>query len=544
MLHKKNTNYQFPLDVDSIADFKSFDEHFSLPEKPEKLYKLRDDLFDAFFNVVATCKDQDIKRILLIRAKSPFDYVRLFSFVRIKAYAENIGFKIKNSQKSVFYHTSSLADSPFGRGQCIERIKTPSSMSALKARFRNLLYNVKVNGSLFYFFNSFHNGRRIANTNPGSLDMIYLRKLNKSFFLLNEAELGVLEGKWVENNSDFEKKFSGLSDTIANNMISVARSHGIYPSDEDASVLRKLTLTSLQYALLDFYNVSQSFAEKIGPCQLMAGTNCGYFNRMSAAANRVLGGENTAFAHGNEVGRIRDMRIETSLVDAFATYNAQAVSDVYSCLQKYTQPEIATPKIISVDDGRLLEFWQKQSKKAAPKKVRTIMMVGFPFDINMNMDKTFPDIYYLDMEMKLAKPLLNEGFRILYKIHPESLGIPRLNEFLATLKSFLGPGFDVVLDRFENVIDMADAFLFPFTSTTTFNFALCTNKKVVAIDFDEFVRPFSNEARALLAKSCTIIPHTFDNNNRLSFDTDLLVGTFKSCAPDPNTSFQEKYIFP
>ena len=112
----------------------------------------------------------------------------------------------------------------------------------------------------------------------------------------------------------------------------------------------------------------------------------------------------------------------------------------------------------------------------------------------------------------------------MYKKHPDGKLRGREVHFI--------DGVHVVYDRFENVMDEADAFVFYHTYTTTLGPALCTNKPIVYIDggWEKWIP----QVRQAFSKRCHIVPAFFDNRNRLLFDPEALSDALKPSERDQN----------
>jgi hypothetical protein len=335
-----------------------------------------------------------------------------------------------------------------------------------------------------------------------------------------------------------------LSSELVSSACFVAKRHGINVPEQAVDAMKNSTLKNLNVALDDIIVAKPEFRNRIGSCLLLGGTNCGYFNRLASILNRRNGGEVVVFPHGNEVGKIRDYRMETSLATEFATYNPQSVKDITKSVQSFAPLHGNVPRMSSLGTRMFNELWKREKDKKLPDKIESVMFIGFAFSINYNLDKTFPDLAYFHTELKIARILAKAGYKVLYKVHPDSISsVPNMMEILARIGDELGDLFKVVVGPFEETMHSADAFLFSYTSTTTFNWALCTRKSVVLIDFDEFVRPHSKEALDLLSKRCKIIEHSFDDKNMLVFDEASFLRAFTDKPSDPDMGFAEKYLF-
>jgi len=149
----------------------------------------------------------------------------------------------------------------------------------------------------------------------------------------------------------------------------------------------------------------------------------------------------------------------------------------------------------------------------------------------------FPDLFDLDLEMRLIQVLQKTGYTILYKVHPD--GLNRHINF----HDYFGSNVVIVRKSFEETMDRADAFVFYFCATTTFPWAMLSNKPVIYINCDDGEQQFRN-AFALVRKRCAVIEGEFDERNRFIFDQTALLQALAVVPKEPNTEFMEKYMFP
>jgi hypothetical protein len=256
--------------------------------------------------------------------------------------------------------------------------------------------------------------------------------------------------------------------------------------------------------------------------------------RAAALAMRARGVEVVGFHHGNDMGAQPTAAVnivELLPVDRFVVPSG-------ACLRwredGYGRSRVAQLSRVAFERLPLPHYAQwldATRREPAPQAIETVMIVGFP----PNWIR-YPDLAahwsltQLDTEIALVAALREGGFRVLYKAHPEFEQ--------QTRELFSGMPCEFVGDRLETCWRLADAFVFPRISSTSFGFALCTNRPVVLLDVDS--QHWREEARALLARRCLMVPASVDAGMRLRFDKAALISALKRPREPIDFSFVEQ----
>ena len=148
------------------------------------------------------------------------------------------------------------------------------------------------------------------------------------------------------------------------------------------------------------------------------------------------------------------------------------------------------------------------------RKIKTVMLIGFPMNCQKKTDER--GLFFLPkvhIEYDVSTMLKKLGVSVLYKAHPD-----RKDEVSGIFTDVVD---EVVCDPFESSWERADAFIFTHTSTTTFSFALATDRKVILIDVDTNL--VDKELREKLSKRVDCVPATIDSNDTMiQFDEKKL----------------------
>jgi hypothetical protein len=173
--------------------------------------------------------------------------------------------------------------------------------------------------------------------------------------------------------------------------------------------------------------------------------------------------------------------------------------------------------------------WSEAGRRVVlPDVVKTAMIVGFPPNwIRYAYRAGHWGLTQLDVEIALIEVLRASGLRVLYKAHPE---------WEADLK-YLYSGLDCefIGGRFEECWQQADAFIFPRTSSTSFGFAICTNRPIILLDVKG--QKWQEEAYRLIARRCRMVPAEIDSNLRIRFDPEALVAAVRQRVTAPDQGY-------
>ncbi len=255
-----------------------------------------------------------------------------------------------------------------------------------------------------------------------------------------------------------------------------------------------------------------------GPLGQLLITNVGNLQiRVLAAAWRHVGGKTIGFSHGNPY--------PYAYVPGDIINGSHLICDTYFASSKgekklleqsredFTDGFRTTAAIQTFENPAYKNLFATLQREPAPAAVKTVMIVGFPFDYFFSY--TLPELNtmtYLRFEIDLIRSLKKSGFIVIYKAHPDTR-----SESAGIFEKFA----DRVETRsFENVYHDADCLLFPTHYSTTFGFSLMTSRPVVLMANPKgFWHP---EAHALLKKRCALAEMSLDGKGVLTFDDDAL----------------------
>ena len=253
--------------------------------------------------------------------------------------------------------------------------------------------------------------------------------------------------------------------------------------------------------------------------------------RAVALAMHRRGAEIVGFHHGTNMG---GQPFPTgNIVDLLAVDCFVVPSN--ACL-RWRRDDYARSRVSQLHPARFERIAQPQYRKwlgdgqraPLPRQIQSVMIVGFPPNwIRYPHLAGHWALTQLDVEIALIETLRAAGFTVLYKAHPE------WESQLKHLFPGLGCGF--VGGHLETVWQRADAFVFPRISSSSFGFAVCTNRPIVLLDVDR--QDWVEDAYALLARRCRMVPASVDEELRIRFDEKTLIETLRAPVAAPDESY-------
>jgi hypothetical protein len=165
------------------------------------------------------------------------------------------------------------------------------------------------------------------------------------------------------------------------------------------------------------------------------------------------------------------------------------------------------------------------------KKIKRIMLMGTPANPNRYIHEQGQFFYIkVDLESRVMNDLIKNGFEVVYKAHPD-----RLHEINGLFES---QADEYNIEPFEKVWNSVDAFVFTDTASTTFGFALATNKDIFL--FNNTADERNPYLDSLLKKRVNLIPMFLDDKNRMQYSDVDFNKSINNPIVDLDKGFQEE----
>jgi hypothetical protein len=521
---------KYPVDLTAVdfKDFESWRSDFFIPETPEKLWMLNKSIREAYYDMVGENSGSFIGKLMLVKIKLFMEYTRILSVMNLKKLLGEHGYE------PVYGPDNFTAKEILDDSIDFKNTSSYTSGGSTRSKFRNFLYNMRVNRTPFYYLMANRSGMKVFNSQPSLESIIYARKNNCSYFYC-------LPGEWLKGvdkiniSSEMKKQIQDMAESIYLSLQKTLEPFGLTIDNRLADFIRLSSIEHLSMAAAEWDILDKKIAKR-GPFFHLGSAQCTDFHRLFALINRKHGGHSIGFNHGNDTFSSRDLRMELSIVNEFSTYTEGGAELIRNRDDSMFKPfSDNQPKISSLNTDIYLKTFQKYCKMGLPKEVKKVMVSGYPYDLTENLSFGPPDLIYLDMEYETVKALRDAGFEVIYKPHPEGCAsIPA---------EIFGDGVEVSLESFDQVSEKIDAFVFNYSFTSPFPWTLSTNKPVVLID-SLFFRYHTPEVMDLLKKRCKVIKPHYDDRSRIRYNTDEMVEYLKQKPEEPDTSLLKKYFFP
>jgi hypothetical protein len=173
---------------------------------------------------------------------------------------------------------------------------------------------------------------------------------------------------------------------------------------------------------------------------------------------------------------------------------------------------------ISIGTSKYIDLLERNSKEESSLNLKKIMVIGTPPNVNRYFyEKGWFFYFKVDLELRIINILRSCGYYIIYKAHPD-----RLKEAKGLFENHVDK---YITDPYEQVWQLADSFVFTDTASSTFGYALTTNRHIVLLDNIENIH--SKKTWELLKKRVNVIPTYIDNKMHIVFNKYDFCKSFK-----------------
>lgn len=532
----------FPLDIKAARKYgiNKWREGFFWPISYKSFLEVERKIKGALNSLINKNKDNDMGDLLVINYKIFFEYSNLLNALRVLKELNQKGLKPLYSNDSVLFKGIIEKGVPVRSVLPIPFIPRKTILENAKKQYRLVKGAFKFNGSNTSSWKLlFSGGPYIAHyPSLNSLAREYIALKMAGCVRLKDASGWYDQSFSLQNNEREEEEIRSLVKEMISTIEKIALDYGIELEEIQRAYLKKVTLELLLETFICFRSLN-SYVSSLKPMNLLIGCGGNHFSRMLSLAVLKHGGSVSGFAHGGPLVYKWDKYswLELSTVNRFITYTEHSARTMASLLETYPPLKENTLKIEGAETGMFRNIWQRESKKLLPEKIERVMIVAncFVYDNMLGQGIAFPELMQLDWELRTVNILKKAGYKVIYKNHPDG-------KLCGLTIDFLDSDVEIIYDRFEDVMEYADAFLFFHTRSTTLGPALCSNKPIIYIDGGwEIWLP---EMRELFSKRCTIVSAHFDERNRLIINEEELLNALVCKPAEPNTEFIEKYMFP
>lgn len=211
---------------------------------------------------------------------------------------------------------------------------------------------------------------------------------------------------------------------------------------------------------------------------LFIGNNSKFTSRLLSVLVLENGGYVHGFAHGEPM--VYDWTLtswmELSLCSHYSEYTDELARELAAMLRKHPAPNGNSCKIDSLEKREFDNIYKEERNKLPPKGSR-VMLFGNRFRNTSYSSITAVfatlQLYY---ELKVISLLQDDGFEVVYKMHPD-------NKNIDLLKTLFPGNVEINARPFNAETTDVAAFAFYYTGTTTLGPALLSRKPILYFDF-------------------------------------------------------------
>lgn len=271
------------------------------------------------------------------------------------------------------------------------------------------------------------------------------------------------------------------------------------------------------------------------PLKLWTGSGGHLYRRILHAAVRRAGGQSISHDHGSGLGylNIIDSNMSEFVTpDKFMTFNRLQAKGYVR--QQRDDFRIATrwPSVCGrVSDSATLEKEQEQQKAV----IETVLFVANSYRGEQAVLTPIEfDIVALDWQARLFGWLVKCGYRVINKVHPDTIASPPRSLSLL-------PGVISEFRALEEVMEEADIYILDYLHTSALKRILQTRKPILHIDFGHC--SLWSDAQVEFGKRVKTIKGWSGSDNRLHVDWDYFREAIaESCDMTEDHSFVTKYF--
>ena len=494
---KANKDKTYPIDIYGIKKIgiEKWFNHYYTPVTGKEYYGLVDKVSFIYLSLLSKSNNNEIlysigsANIKIIQIVSTY-LIELLTLSRLKmnGYEYVVGKERVEIQEYI-----SMCHSPSLSGMKLigEQINSLNYQEKIKNILRVLKYNCEL---------------------PHLMGKKLLNSISNPHFLIGDRAQQEVVAFCKENNISpihlhpllFAKKNTSLVDgfqhlpemeEFVNEFLSKIKESYLFVSETDFVRLKVHVIDYFRNSLLLFYQ-NLTFMKKFKLRPLLVSGLGRHIHRIFCSAWRYAGGKVIGFSHGRSYCHHYMPRIfnDLSMVDLYVA-SSQGHKEIVNQAAKDFMPDYKIPNIIHLRNNTRKSLFSKLQNNTPVNKIKKVMLMGGLLSGYFYIDTEYHPFAFLYNDLKLIKILRKAGYYVIYK--PCFYG---LNETKNIFETYVD---EVIIERFEDVYNHADCIFWPSPYSTTFGFALLSNKPIVFLNVKGNI--WYPRALELLRKRCSVV---------------------------------------
>ena len=320
-----------------------------------------------------------------------------------------------------------------------------------------------------------------------------------------------------ENQSESPNHLNELARQISDVLCKIISKYNTAPSKAFAEYIYSMTYHYLRIGWTD--SAISPILKKIKTSStLITGTGSGYSARLLSYQFLKSGKTVLRTTHGGDLPFFDDVlnpTIEFPFASKYIAYGEQAARTLKVAIDRRSESEYPfyTRSVIAAGSN----FHSRILNRAEIKKnesIRSVTVVTGCFlgAYRVNPQYALHDVVYMEWQRRLLQMTRKLGYAVISKRHPKGI--------MSQTKIFTECTDNELLNTtMSDVEQNTDAYIFDFQGSA-FMEAICTLKPVVLIDIP--IRTWRCEARSQISESVSIVPASFNEQNRVVIDEKQL----------------------
>ena len=517
----KNEKYT-DADLESLKsiDLDVWFQDFNWPLNWNELIQIEDKVKNILNERIKT--EDKYYEIILIAYKVFIEYSNfIYALIVIEK-----GHNINVSEANEYFYNIKENQIPNKPIIVFPKLNNDSSFLKKKARtYKKLLLENKLN-----IFNVFSDRKYFFVESRSPHTISFLKKQKKgviyplSFFDFYKEEN-------LKNLGDDEKNdLQELSKIIVEDLESVAKEYEISFTKKQIEYLKSSTFDVFYKSLQSLEAVK--FGLKKKKIALYMGSNNSFLSRIMSVAIRNNNGEVYGFSHGEPLVYNWDKIswMELSLNTTYYEYS-EKLSEELKVVHANNFQYRNQVRIESFNSDEFTKFRNHEITQNFRTSCKIVMLIGNAYRETGMTSVTSPSgVVQLQIEIEIIKKLQGLGHTVVYKKHPGG--------YFANRQLPFNESVEIISTPFETSYQMADVLIFYYTRTTTFGYALASNKKVVIIDSG--IEDIKEEALELIQKQCSYLKAKYNEDNKFYIEREQLKNALNQ--KKGNDSYYMEYL--
>ena len=522
----------FPVDVWSVKEYgvEPWQQQFFLPVTTQEFKNLTNNVKQIYLDIINDSPNEVADALWVLYSWGALGIPSLL-------YAQLVVQRLEREGLSLSSHPSSAYYQALIEGQAIKNLigkplpQVASWKRKTRSQLRASLENIKYHGlDISYYLNISSKSPYLAtNYSRRWLEKFssFATSDNRDITIIHPAQL--MPAKVRHTNSLPAAKQA--VQRLIGELDQLAKKYEINFKKSPWQDISAIFIDAINYSS-DYIEQTVQELSKLKGTTILASALGNTFKRSLCMAAQRTGFKMVGFSHGDSFGIFKTdgfSYIEMSMVDTFVVPSQGAVELFSLAAQKFLHPYGKNPEIVANVSNSYAKVRESNQLTNVSSSIKSVMVLEFPLLANYGPLWA----YRLDLTLRIGKLLREHGVKSILKRHPD-----RLRESAGVYDVYYD---ETVVTSFEKVYDEADAYIFLGLATTTFGFALLTNKPIII--FENFsLEEVWDSAGELLRKRCRVVPSWFADDGRFMFDEKKFIEALREPPHQPNDEFIERYM--